>query len=106
MDLKNKTPFECGQTDSFFNLPCLPRWVVDGVSIHLTTAQTNLVDQYLAGYEDAERFYNQNNDTGKRYKRRTIIEGRERTDYVEGNKVKPKTIAEQLKELANDCKPD
>jgi|MDTC01.2.fsa_nt_gb hypothetical protein len=105
--LKNKTPFQCGQEDAFFNLPRLPRCVTEGRSVHLTGSDSRLVEEYDAGRRDSNDFYGSTkrlktikhsfNSTGDS----TIKHG-----FIKDGQMKAKTIAQQLKELANDCKVD
>ena len=53
--MKDMTPFQCGQEDSFFNRKLNPRMVEDGV-IH-TLAEVELIKEYIEGYIDTEEFY-------------------------------------------------
>lgn len=53
--IKDMTPFQCGQEDSFFNRKLNPRMVEDGV-IH-TLSEVELIQEYINGYIDTEEFY-------------------------------------------------
>lgn len=53
--MKDMTPFQCGQEDSFFNRELNPRMIEDGV-IH-TLSEVELIKQYINGYIDTEEFY-------------------------------------------------
>ena len=53
--IKDMTPFQCGQEDSFFNRELNPRMVEDGV-IH-TLSEVELIQEYINGYIDTEEFY-------------------------------------------------
>ena len=53
--MKDMTPFQCGQEDSFFNRRLNPRMVKDGAI--LTLPEVELVRKYIEGYIDAEEFY-------------------------------------------------
>jgi len=53
--MKDMTPFQCGQEDSFFNCELNPRMLEDGV-IH-TLSEVELIKQYIKGYIDSEEFY-------------------------------------------------
>jgi len=55
--MKNKTPFQCGQEDAFFNLARRPRMVIDGRVHKLVQSQEELVEQYEAGRRDPDEFY-------------------------------------------------
>jgi len=68
--MKNKTPFQCGQEDAFFNLARRPRMVIDGRVIKLVQSQEELVAQYEAGRLDADEFYASDK---KKLTRRTVV---------------------------------
>jgi|TARA_B100001094_G_C17925424_1_gene668048 hypothetical protein len=68
--MKNKTPFQCGQEDAFFNLAKRPRYVLEGKVYKLVQSQEELVAQYYAGRKDADQFYD---GTEKRIKRTTVL---------------------------------
>ena len=40
--MKNKTPFQCGQEDAFFNLAKRPRYVLEGKVYKLVQSQEEL----------------------------------------------------------------
>ena len=56
LDPKNKTPFQCGQEDSFFNRDLNPRMIEDGVEFLLK--EKEMILQYVNGFIDSEEFYN------------------------------------------------
>ena len=56
LDPKNKTAFQCGQEDSFFNRDMRPRMVEDGVEFLLK--EKEMILQYVNGFIDSEEFYN------------------------------------------------
>lgn len=95
--MKNKTPFQCGQEDAFFNLARRPRMVIDGRVYKLVQSQEELVAQYEAGRKDADEFYE-----GKKLTRRTIVfkpgdgEKRELIDAVKDGIIDPGDIVNQL----------
>jgi hypothetical protein len=95
--MKNKTPFQCGQEDAFFNLAKRPRYVLEGKVYKLVQSQEELVAQYYAGRNDADDFYE-----GKKLTRKTIIfkEGdgakRELVDNVKDGTIKSENIVDQL----------
>ena len=95
--MKNKTPFQCGQEDAFFNLARRPRMVIDGRVHKLVQSQEELVQQYEAGRRDSDEFYE-----GKKLTRRTIVfkEGdgakRELVDDVKDGTIKLGNIVDQL----------
>jgi len=95
--MKNKTPFQCGQEDAFFNLAKRPRYVLEGKVYKLVQSQEELVAQYYAGRNDADDFYE-----GKKLTRKTIVfkEGdgakRELVDNVKDGTIKSENIVDQL----------
>ena len=95
--MKNKTPFQCGQEDAFFNLAKRPRYVLEGKVYKLVQSQEELVAQYYAGRNDADDFYE-----GKKITRKTIVfkEGdgakRELVDDVKDGTIKSGNIVDQL----------
>jgi len=95
--MKNKTPFQCGQEDAFFNLARRPRMVIDGRVYKLVQSQEELVAQYEAGRTDSDEFYE-----GKKLTRKTVIfkEGdgakRELVDDVKDGTIKSESIVDQL----------
>jgi hypothetical protein len=95
--MKNKTPFQCGQEDAFFNLAKRPRYVLEGKVYKLVQSQEELVAQYYAGRNDADDFYE-----GKKLTRKTIVfkEGdgakRELVDDVKDGTIKSGNIVDQL----------
>ncbi len=95
--MKNKTPFQCGQEDAFFNLAKRPRYVLEGKVYKLVQSQEELVAQYYAGRNDADDFYE-----GKKLTRKTVVfkEGdgvkRELVDDVKDGTIKSESIVDQL----------
>jgi len=53
--IKDMTPFQCGQEDSFFNRKLNPRMVKDGAI--QTLSEVELIQEYINGYIDTEEFY-------------------------------------------------
>jgi hypothetical protein len=84
--MKNKTPFQCGQEDAFFNLARRPRMIVDGRVIKLVQSQEELVSQYEAGRLDSDEFYGVGK---KKLTRRTVV-------FKEGDGTKRELIDDVL----------
>jgi len=97
--MKNKTPFQCGQEDAFFNLARRPRMVIDGRVYKLVQSQEELVAQYEAGRTDSDEFYGVSQ---KKLTRKTVVfkesDGakRELVDDVKDGTIKSENIVDQL----------